>query len=606
MISHSNENLMSSRGIINTMLLKEQLRRSWIISAAFLLLYILSVILILIVDGNSRDVMAQARFMADTLSMSHPMLNLAMIFAPFCIVSALYPYYFSDTAAATFYTFPVTKRQLFLTNFVAGAILLILPVLILSIMLLVPVYFEAGYRILHTSSSLFPNGQIFSFETVNTFHRVFGFFMRMAVGMMFYFGVFKLAISVSGSRVIFVLLSGFFPLVPVILHALISSIGAVYVFGLSNARAGEQIVATMSFTNPVTWAVIIHRDINLTYAIFSSLLPNYIIYIAITITLFAVAYICARKRKHERIGDSIVFTPLKNVMVFAASMFGMIIMGLFFLGLNEGRFMLYTGFAVGFVLSYLMAQMLMERTLNIKHKLKALPQFSAIMLATYLLMFIITTYVMGFYLNRIPAQENIVGISIENDRNAHFVTDADIIARTIDMHNEILSNRAYINEAFWNDIIMGWRFPAIYIAYLLENGSIIFRQYHVPQNFMRNLGFDELRQEPQILLARYRLLYTPQAIDFIMINLGGIHGSIVVREDLAPLIEAIKEDYTRNVILRRAGQGSGIQDRYNAGIYLSPNIDSDIIVPFHFNWMHFDVFRDGAVMQWLTERGYLN
>jgi len=220
---------------------------------------------------------------------------------------------------------------------------------------------------------------------------------------------------------------------------------------------------------------------------------------------------------------------------------------------------------------------------------------------------------MGFYLNRIPAQANIVGISIENDRNAHFVTDADIIARTIDMHNEILSNRAYINEAFWNDIIVGLQFPAIHIAYLLENGSIISRQYHVPQNFMRNLGFDELRQEPQILLARYRLLYTPQAIDYIILDLTllghgmrrpYVHG-IVVRNDLESLIEAIKKDYiyslggTGRTIIRRNGN-------YNIVIRLNPIMDSDIMTSFGRNRMTFDTFRGEAVMRWLNERGYLN
>jgi len=617
------------KSLINPILLKEQLRRFWVIGAAFLLLYILTVILFLINAGTSHDGAAQARLMVTILSMQHPMLVAAMVLAPFCVVMALYPYYFSGTATTTFHTFPITKRQLFLTNLAAGAILLILPVLILSVMLLVPVSFGPTFgairttvpRSLRAPAMLFPNGEILQFETVNTFPRVFGFFMRMSVGMMFYFGVFKLAVSVSGSRVISVLLCGAFPFVPLALHGLVRAIGNVYVFGISDANLGNHMTAIASITNPVTWMGIIDESRSFTNVIFSNLIPNHLIYIAITVVLFAGAYMCARRRKHERTGDSVVFTSLKNVLVFAVSMLGMIAMGLFFLALAQSRFMLYVGFVIGFILAYLIAQMIAEKTFNIKHKLRALFLFGGIMFAAYILMLTITTFGIGFYVNRVPAQANIAGVAVQHGRDFHFVSDADIIARTREVHNEILNNRTYLRRVFWyNATGISRGRTIIHIAYLLENGLVVNRQYYVSQNFMQRSGIEDLMQEPQMLLARYRLLHTPEAIYNIRMDFspqGGVERNnirdIIVREDIESLAEAIKVDYIRNVERNRGVINVGQWELfYRVSVRINPDPDSDFSFyswstpPSRSTTMFIMVTRDGAIMQWLAERGYLN
>jgi len=602
-----------TNSFINVVLLKEQLRRFWAIGAAFLVAHVLTVILILINQGITAGT-AQAHFMLTILTMSHPILVASMVIAPFCVVMALFPYCFSGTAATTYFTFPITKRQLFFTNIVAGAILLILPVFVLSLMLLVPVTYMSfsswdSMQFIPAPESLFQYGQIMRNQTVNTFPQVFGFFMRTSVGMMFYFGMFKLAVVVCGSRVISVLLCGAFPFVPVALHGLVRWVANVYIFGFSNVNTEYHVTATVVATNPVTWMGIINRSWGFENITFNSLLPNHIIYISITILLFIIAYICACKRRHERTGDSVVFEGLKKVVVFITAMAGMIVMGLFLMLLTQTRFMMYVGFVIGFILAYLIAQMIAEKSFNIRHKLKALLPYSGIMLGMYITMMLFTRFGMIPYTNRVPAPQNVVGVTIQHGRGAHFIEDAYIITRVIDVHNTILDNQSYLRSVYWRRITNSRSFSqTINISYLLENGNEVHRQYHVSSNFMARSGLNQLMREPSVQLSHYHVLFYPQVINsirFDFVGRGGVRGiySVTVQSsDFYALVEAIKQDYVNSVNTARMSQ------RYHATLNFDINWGSQVVRNRSWRWntrISFYVAEDGAIMQWLIAHGYL-
>ena len=609
------------KSLINTALLQEQIKRFWVIAVVPMLIYLLSIVVPLHNAGQNTIGHHQSRFMLNILTMGHPVIVVAMVLVPFCVAMALYPYNFNSTATSAFYTFPVTKRQIFWTNFATGVILMLLPLLILSSILLVPIYFDSGYRFsswrsLHLPVTLFPN-DLPEGAVMNTFGQMAGFFARATIGFMFYYGVFLIAVSVAGNRVVAVLLCGALPFIPVAVHGLFWGIGAVYVFGTSGVDSGRQIVETLLLTNPVTWMVVIGGQMRRFLGLFfirgggqSGLMLYYIFYSVSTAVFFAIAYVCSCKRKLERTGDSVVFTSLKNTLVFILSMAGMVMMGIFGIHLLESRFGMYLGGVIGFVLFYFTAQMIAEKSFNVVgQKAKSLIYFGGTIVGIYLVMFIVTTFGMGFYVNRVPARVEIEGVVLQHwYRRALPITEPEIIDRTIEIHNAILNNRRYLRRTFWQNMQRDTQHSTLHIAYRLTDGRYIHRMYTVSWSFRERYGVDDLLMQPPVLLANYPGLQRPEIIESININFethdGDVwshHSKVVINQQLIPsLIEAIKEDYLAQFARRSSDIVLNV-DVHEKIQWFGFSITTREQGRYDSWWISLNAIRDGRVMQWLYE-----
>jgi len=616
---------------INIPLLKEQLKRFWVIGVVPMLIYLLAVVIPLHNVNNPWNEAAQSNMMVSILSIAHPALLIMMVLAPFCAAMALYPYNFNGTATSTFYTFPVTKRQLFWTNFLAGKILIILPVLVLSLILLVPIYFNPDMQTsIHDGETfywshvtlplmLFPEW-LAEGDVINTFGLVAGFFARMAIGVMFYFMVFLVAVSVAGNRVIAVLLSGALPFVAVAVHILALVTGALYVFGMSDATIQNYLLRTLVYTNPVLLFQVIspavggvarHNGIIEGTEGFS-LISFVVIYIAIAVILLVVAYVCSLIRKHERTGDSIVFTALKNVLVFMLSMAGMIGGAIFMMIIFTNRAGWYIGAVLGFVLVYFIAQMIAEKSFNIfAQKAKPLIYFGGIMICIYVAMVLFTTFGMGFYMNRVPQDVDVHGVSFQHQWGRDVtavVTDNEIIARAIDIHNEILSHRSYLRRAQWDSMSGGLNNQSFPITYILQDGTRIYRMYTLSHAFMERYNIHDLLSEPAVLLAREPFFQNPERRSSINMTIlfwdeGDIFVYVSGQGRIASLLEAVKEDYLRDLTRQDDFRdwGPNMQPSWvnlNAQLHPQESI-------WQSTWMSIRLFEDGAVVDWLQEQGYI-
>ncbi|MCL2286677.1 MAG: hypothetical protein FWC32_10000 [Firmicutes bacterium] len=614
------------KSLINTALLQEQLKRFWVIAVVPMLIYLLSIVVPLHNAGHNTIGPQQSRFMLNILTMGYPTIIFAMVLVPFCVAMALYPYNFNSTATSAFYTFPVTKRQLFWTNFAAGAILILLPLLVLSLILLVPIYFNPGYqfsywegvqsswRNVHLPHTLFPN-DLAEGAVMNTFRQMAGFFARAAIGFMFYYGVFLIAVNVAGNRVVSVLLCGALPFIPVAVHGLFWGIGMLYVFGTSGVDSGRQIVETLLLTNPVIWMVVIGGQMRRFLGLFfirgggqSGLMLYYIFYTVSTAVFLAIAYVCSCKRKLERTGDSVVFTSLKNVLVFILSMAGMVMMGIFGIHLLESRFGMYLGGIIGFVLFYFIAQMIAEKSFNVVgQKAKSLIYFGGTIIGIYLVMFIVTTFGMGFYVNRVPARAEIEGVALQRwNYRVVPITEPEIIDRTIEIHNTILDNRGYLRRLFWQNIRADIDHRNFEIAYRLTDGTYIHRRYIVSTRFRRQHGIDDLFREPSVILANYPGLQRPEIIESVNITFdvreGEVwshHNKVIIDQQLiSSLIEAIKADYLTQ-LARRSTDSAGNVDTHDEVRWFGFSLRTYEQGRFDSCWVSLDAVRVGRVIQWL-------
>jgi len=572
--------------------------------------------------------------------MSNSVLIFMMILVPFCAAMALYPYHFNERATTAFYSLPITKRQLFWTNFATGTVLMLLPLVVLSAILLIPISFNPDYSFGTMSGTSWSWSRLqlpvvlFSEwltegDTINTFGLVAGFFARLVLGFMFYFSLFLVAVSVAGNRVISVLLSGAFPLVPVAIHALLWMIGGLYVFGMGE-NMSTTFMDTNAYVNPVLWGHIIGRSDminsgNITGPSGNSFGPMYgvpnlliyaIIYAAIGTALLAIAYVCSCKRKLERTGESVVFTALKNVLVFVVAIVGMIGVAAIMAAIQNSRMAWYVGAVIGFILAYFIAQMIAEKAFNvIKSKFKPLLYFGGVMICIYLIMLFVTNVAMRPYINRVPAQHEVQGVWLQHVWSRGWelpvITDSDIIAQTIEIHQEIVNERSYLRRVFWQSMGGMSSHRSFPITYALHDGTHIYRVYTVSQSFMERHGIDELLYSRRVLLANASsILQNPEEVTSIRLNLDrtladydGIDFDEIVSmtfqgDSVESLMEAVTQDFLRD---RR-------------GWYSAEWADGQIrwiTVDFQHQWgsplgsISLIFFHDGEIMNWLRENGRL-
>ena len=603
-----------------TPLLKEQLRRFGLIGAAGVLVYSLGVLLPLL-NAASRGGQNAERMIVQILSMGQPIILIWMVLAPFCVVMALYSYNFSGRATTAYYTFPITKRQLFWTNFAVGSVLMILPLLIMCLFLLFPIFhtqfpgyhtdsFGSMTQVWHTNvrfpPALFPNGMEHG-QVINTAWRVATFFGRNVVGLMFFFAVFVLAVSIAGSRMVSVLLCAALPFVPLGVHGLIYGMSVLYLYGIHWEVLADGIGRTAEYTLPVaSWHFMIEGRGTHT----SGIWLYSVVYIAIAAVVFALAYMCSRMRRHERTGDSVVFSKFKNAMVFALSMCGMVVMGAFLVALFNGRIWWYIGFALGFALMFVVGQMIAEKAFDIRHKLKLLIPFGGIMLGAYVLVFLIMTTGMLPGVNRVPDSARVDAVALRDNRmwDRSFISDPEIIERTIEIHREIINNRGYLRRAQNNDRFVsfgmahGSPFP---IIYRMNDGSYIRRNYFLTNAFADRVGMTELIASPVFVVASHPGLQRPEDIRQLRVEfwdserrVAFVHGEYN-QDVLLPLIDIISAEYYAYL--------SGLQ--WLAGELVSVNVTIEMEwdtagrnVAWS-DWINFRTSMDGELMQLLDEFG---
>ena len=344
------------KSLILPALLREQFKRFWAISALTMLFYLLFVFLPIYSDSGH----SQVRSVISLLN-GESMALIAVFLSPFLAVIPLFSYLFSSNSTTFFHALPASKNQLLFTNMLAGLVLILVPLLILSILLLIPIHTPMAADLPEWARMPSIGGQTLAEgELINTFSRVAQFFLHTAIIKISIFTLFVLAANLAGTLAIAVLLCVFVPFLPILIHFIID----YFLFD--------------HFSFPRIYRAVLDDIMDIIFGF----------HILRTLLVLPAIYYCYHRRKLERTGDAIVFYPVKNFLVFLFSIYGMVLMGISFHHLL-GSDAVYIGFVLGFLLTFIVLQMIMEKTFQIRHKLKSLPIFTGIAAAGYLGLLII-------------------------------------------------------------------------------------------------------------------------------------------------------------------------------------------------------------------------
>ena len=526
--------------MINKALLIEQLKRFWIVSLiGGLVLFVLMPLQIFIaVNNENPNLVMLVRhffFLNDFLIMG---LLLALPSVVFPIMAS----FFDKNEMTAFYAFPVKKQTIHLTNALAGIILTVLPILVICLILLIPIQYSEppymwfwseieGYRTfaeVHFAGPLFPGDVVVEGGTINTLSAVAILFTRMIIIALFNFAVFWLASSLSGNIIISLLISGALMSLAVILPLFTNEMVAMYVYGAPALGAVFPERATMMVIPGIYWLTNIPNALQTGGDLFAIILAHSLV----TIFLGTLAYFVSSLRKAENTGNSIVFNPVKNIIIFIISFGVGFIAAMLFWGMGRSPVSFYLGFLSGFIIGYFISQMIAEQSFSILHKAKYLAHFTGVLIVLYGAFFLFTQFGMGFYVNRVPAEERIVGVYVSqhwsnidwrwgHDLETWFVTNREVISMTLEAHKNVIADRANQRESPWNLHNTFRRFIGIYgysrfsVDYLLDNGRVIQRSYVLPNNFFASASLAQLFMHRDVILLEREILMHPEGIDSI-------------------------------------------------------------------------------------------
>ncbi|MCL2699269.1 MAG: hypothetical protein FWE68_03065, partial [Defluviitaleaceae bacterium] len=513
------------RSLFDTVLLREQLKRFWAIGVLLFLAYFLGILLPLW-GATFNDNAVRAVLMV--LEMSNPIVIFSNIIAPLAAAFGIFSYMYRKNSAGVLHALPFTKRQLFATNFLAGYILIAVPLVIFSALLLImPVTFSAdpwSYQSSVTFSrwiavNVFPHG-LFEGQIINTLPVVAGFLGRTLLSYTFYYILFVAAAMVVGNQPVHILVSGLLPFLALILYSLFGFAAYYYVFGYTFST--DPMERILQYTNPVLIPTAFTRNMSdlAHLAEVKSLTRMYMTYILTAAALLALSVWLYHTRKLERAGDTVVFTPIKNFFIFLLSVGGMVVMGMFLLTLMGSVAALYLGFVLGFVIAFFIAQMIAEQSLNVLYKYKSLLRHGGVALGLFIVIIAATRADITGYERFTPAPANIEGVRLgffsQHSQDMHFISDPEIINEMLAVHQRIIDGRHGQRHVFLADLSRDWRGrqPSIYqqMAYRLNDETVVRREYRLSNDFAEEVGLLQLLNREPVILADVPWIRTPELI----------------------------------------------------------------------------------------------
>ncbi len=562
--------------LVNYAFLKEQLKRFWPISVITILAYILFIVMPIY---SAYDNYALSDNIIFLLSMKHPILIISFMIVPFACALSSFSYLYQTKSTTAIHALPINKKQLMITNIISSFILMIVPLIVLCLAVTKPIAFpiieeiaENGSRIYYSHSlipiEIFPNAMSPG-DTINSLPVLGSFFLQGVIIFVFYYAVFLIAAQIAGSSITYVLLSGAFLLLPTGLLFLIESAKTFYVFGYTIEMMTEMFHKIFVVTNPAfIFSLFYYYDVTEGISAYTSNVTGYLtITLIIAIILIILSYLCYHLRKEERAGESVVFNRVKSVLIFVLSIFGMVFLGTLFMALFMSVTALYIGFIIGFIIAYLISQMIAEKSFFIKGKIKAILKYGGVALVLLLVVIVVTSFDITGYSRFIPNNEDVIGVSLNNPSYEYnmikdqkdisdkfFITDRNIIDKTIDVHKEILNKENYLKNVFYYSISNRWSHDKYgelrdqYIYYRLKDNSVIARHYVLPTDIMNENGFSDLLMEDDVVLSSFYLFKVPEIINEVIIDQWPGYSSeksnIVIKnkEDIVNVLEEIKKD----------------------------------------------------------------
>lgn len=401
---------MTSRSsCLNFTLIRENFKRFWPIMAGGFLFWIVCGPFALALGGRPYSYSTMSTILRH-INPAPIMLNIVL---PVALAVAVFGYLHRTNSAGVMHAMPYSRRSLFVSNYMSGLVMALLPVLFITLILLA---MNTGVK---------PDYYM-DMSTAFTFGDFARFFLEEFTIITFVYSISVFAASISGLSVIHTLTAAALNFVVPVVYLILMGYMDVFEYGFTAGTLLEEIALRM---NPYIRIL----DDRLSA-------KEIIIYLVIALAITVLAYLLYKIRHLERAGESYVFRPAKYIIGFLMVFVCSSLTGFVFHG-QLG----VAAFIPGFVVGYVVSQMIVNKSTKIFTK-ECLTSglIYALVIAACICVF---RFDLVGYQKRVPDASRVEKVTIQSnvfdmglDGKADVISDPENIERVTEFHRLIVSD----------------------------------------------------------------------------------------------------------------------------------------------------------------------
>ena len=443
---------MKNKGIfgISPALIRENFKLCWYVPALAFLLYFFAGIFPIIL--NLSDMSSIARYVNSSLDNYNVVYPLYMAGIPLVAAMLMMSFFHKPAKALALHAQPYSRSKLFNSHVLSGWLMCIIPVVLTALLYLV---FMRETLISSTQEivmdSLFVTGSpVTDSHNIYTFSAVMSW-LASSIGIItFFYGMYILAGSLTGNSAMHLLLSGlFFIIVPALL-LIVATYCESYIEGFVSLP--DWVSDVMRCFNPLIMMVTTGME-----TLVSA--KTTLTYLVLGLVFIAAGGAAYRLAKLEKVGDSMIFRPVEEIITYLVVFVGMTVFGFFFQSFKDNsKAFLIIGMVIGTLITFFITKVVMARSVKIFNmkNLKSLGVY--VVIAALFTAF--TVYDITGISKRLPKLDQVesvnceymfTGYDMDSFASGHFrglsdignLTSPSVINKVYELHKYVVENELY-------------------------------------------------------------------------------------------------------------------------------------------------------------------
>ena len=350
---------MNNKGIfsVSPALIRENFKLCWYVPALAFLLYFFAGIFPIIL--NLSDMGSIARYVNNSLNNYNVVYPIYMAGIPLVAAMLMMSFFHKPAKALALHAQPYSRSKLFNSHVVSGWLMCIIPVVLTALLYLVFMRETLLNTICETAAdSIFVTDSPDTISiNIYTFSAVMNW-LASSIGIItFFYGMYILAGSLTGNSAMHLLLSGlFFIIVPALL-LIVSTYCESYIEGFVSLP--DWLSDVMRCFNPLIMMITSVMETIVTA-------KTTLTYLVLGLVFIAAGGAAHRLAKLEKVGDSMIFRPVEEIITYLVVFVGMTVFGFFFQSFkSDSKAFLIVGMVIGTLIAFFITKVIIARSVKI-------------------------------------------------------------------------------------------------------------------------------------------------------------------------------------------------------------------------------------------------
>ncbi len=464
--------MRSVTSCFNSALFKKNMTRFWPLSALYCVFWLFALPGNILINGRDGYRTTWDLISEVPLEMLQLGVGVAMVIGIAC-AAAVFSYLINARANNFIHALPVRREGLFLTNYVSGLCLFLIP---------------------HGITLLLSMAAELTLSRQSFLVLLEWFALQSLLCLFFYsFGVF--CVMFTGHPLALGLFYGILSALPDVLYVALNEIFSLFTFGYTHTD-GVELVAQWLTPAVNLWEnlYIFTSDTQAPQVTLSGI-DTILIYAGVGLVLTVCALLLYRRRASESAGDVVTFSVVRPIFKYgvgftAAMTVGLAIYAMLFSYSNRSAWGLLGCMLLMGMIGYFIAEMLLHKSLRVFHA-RAWGGCAALLAVLVAISCSMQFDLFGVE-SRVPAVDKVVSVYVSGLDSAPYdggswlhceFTDPEEIAAVLAIHQTIVSHKEEIEDTpqQWNqdetDYDQGITYISFSVEYTMTDGSTLWRRY---------------------------------------------------------------------------------------------------------------------------------